>query len=460
MGKPRNIILLVVDSLRYDSIFNQDPQLPYTLANSTKYNWARSSACWTLPATTCLFTGKMPHEHGATSQSRGFKDEIPTLAEQLKGVGYNTYQATANIVTTDIFGLDRGFDEIHRTWNHVESRFPFLMHLVVMAGKPRIRKMLLSKDFMFQKMATDLKVGVSWTQATHQETFDFVRKKMAENEAKGESSFFFMNLMEAHFPYHVGDTFKLSAPGLGGKWKEAWGLFHTLNMTFMKKDKYPVSAETEEVIRKRQYAGWNLVANPIDEFIKEMHQDKNNLVILCADHADNFGDQEWHYHFSNVTDGGNHIPLMWLDPQQKGGKEANHPVSSRFIHDDILKAAGIEHNGGTLREETASNMPILQSYWHNNNGETLNEYRFNQLCFIQDDQRFVYRDDVDRKFGWLKAPVGQHGAGLDEPKFEPVEMGFDPVEEAVTDTERKNYLRQRVAEFKEFSNKITKDAKV
>lgn len=445
--------------MRYDSMFGKDPNMPYVTSNATKYNWARSSACWTLPATTCLFTGLTPHEHGATSQTRGFHDNIPTLAEKLKGAGYNTYQATSNIVTTDIFGLDRGFDEVHRAWDNVESRFPVLLHAALMVGKPRIRHMLLSKDFMFQKMAADFRVGICWSQTTHENNFNFVRQKMKENEAKGEGSFFFVNLMEAHFPYHVADTFKLTGDGIVDKFRESIALFHTLNQTFLKKGRHPVSPEIGKLVRERQNKGWQLIADPIDEFIREMHEDKDNLVVLCSDHGDNFGDQDWEYHFMNVTDGGNRVPLLWLDHEHSEAKEVDRPVSSRFIHQDILNAVGLPTDGGTLQDDRPENLPILESYWHNNDKKTLDQFKYNQMCFIQGDDRYVYRDDVDRNFRWMHAKAAKNGQDpTQEPRFEVMEKGFDPIEEAVDDQARKKHLRQKHSEFVAFSNTITKSS--
>jgi HK97 family phage major capsid protein len=53
--------------------------------------------------------------------SQSFAD-VPTLAERLKTVGYSTHQITANIATTEIFGLERGFDEVVRMWMEVPPR--------------------------------------------------------------------------------------------------------------------------------------------------------------------------------------------------------------------------------------------------------------------------------------------------------------------------------------------------
>ncbi|MBT5402025.1 MAG: sulfatase-like hydrolase/transferase, partial [Crocinitomicaceae bacterium] len=157
MAKPQNIILIVADSLRYDSINNGlESGLPYTEKHSAKFTEARSAGCWTLPATASLFTGLLPHQHGATSQSRKLNNEATTLAEKLKADGYKTYQVTANVATTEIFGLDKGFDEVHKIWSLVQPKFKKVLRLAVLAGKPRVRKMLLSKDKIVKELSEDL----------------------------------------------------------------------------------------------------------------------------------------------------------------------------------------------------------------------------------------------------------------------------------------------------------------
>ena len=40
--------------------------------------------------------------------------EVETLAARMKSLGYATYQVTANVATTRIFGLHEGFDEVIR----------------------------------------------------------------------------------------------------------------------------------------------------------------------------------------------------------------------------------------------------------------------------------------------------------------------------------------------------------
>jgi arylsulfatase A-like enzyme len=70
MGQlPRNIIYLIADSLRHDSVYGEGGTgLNYMEEKGIQFTEARSAGCWTLPATAGLFTGMLPHEHGATEQ--------------------------------------------------------------------------------------------------------------------------------------------------------------------------------------------------------------------------------------------------------------------------------------------------------------------------------------------------------------------------------------------------------
>lgn len=199
--------MVVADSLRYNTVFEKGSGLNYIEANGINFSQARSAGCWTLPSTASLFTGLSPHAHGATSQTRSIHKHVPTLAEKLKLQGYKTYQISANIATTDIFGLHRGFDEVYRTWDFVESKFKYLTQLLILIGKPRLRRKLFSKDLLMRRMSDDLSASKTWLQYTHNDSFNLARKILSFHEKRKEKCFVFINCMETHFPYHVSPTF-------------------------------------------------------------------------------------------------------------------------------------------------------------------------------------------------------------------------------------------------------------
>ena len=258
MSKPRNVILVVADSLRYDSVYREGgPGIPYLENNAVQFTSARSSGCWTLPATSSLFTGLLPHEHGATSQSRWLKDEVPSLPEKLKTVGYKPIQVTANMVTTDIFNVNKGFDETYKTWQFTESKHRWLLQFVLTINRPRIRRMVLKpKDMVFDKLSEDLRQGIIWAQKTSQDAFTKAKQRIEENNAKGQGVFMFINLMETHYPYHIADTFTLMNKSLLGKIHEWQVLYHYISQTFLKKDNSFIKQDDLNLLREKQRLSW------------------------------------------------------------------------------------------------------------------------------------------------------------------------------------------------------------
>lgn len=453
MAKPKNVILIVADSLRFDSAYQQDgPQVPYLEQNAVQFTNARSSGCWTLPATSSMFTGMLPHQHGATSQSRFLKNEIPTLPEKLKEAGYRSIQVSANIVTTDIFNVSKGFDEVYRTWDFAESKHQWLLRVVLALNRPRIRRMVLKpNDQVFEKISEDLRQGIIWAQRTSTDSFNKARKLIAENNAKGQGVFMFINLMESHYPYHIADKFTMLSKSLLGKMHEWKIMYNVLSQTFLTKNKQTLTFEELQVLHNKQKLAWKLVKDEIDAFCKEMHDGQDNLVIFCSDHGENFGDQGWQYHFSNVTDGGNRVPLFWLGHEHGKAETKSHNVSARFMYHDILRTCGVDAGDSTLMKESQENLPVLQSFWYDNDGKTLDKFKYNQVAFIEDDKRFVLRAGE-----WMYAPVSSSGI---EPTFEYVEKSFNPLEELSLEADKKKYLEQSIKDFSVFSEKIMNKGK-
>lgn len=445
--QPRNVIFLIADSLRFDSVYSSGIGMPYVQSKAISFTEARSAGCWTLPATASLFTGLLPHEHGATSQTRTIRKDIPNLAEQMKKAGYNTYQVTANVVTTDIFGLNRGFDEVRRIWKMVDPKFGKLQEFFVMISKPRLRKKLFSKDPLVKITSADVEAMKTWLQHTYLDVFEQARQIIRENEAKGEKSFIFLNLMETHFPYHIAPTFELSTHGLWQKFQELKSLFHMLNQTFLRTDRQHIKAQMLERLRQRQQTAWQSIAPQVNAFCKEMHENTGNLVVFGADHGENFGETGWTYHFSNVTDAGTKVPLFWLPHNGDAGRVENTPISSRHIYNSFLRAIGkeAEVNGPCILKEAAHSQPIMQSFWYNNQGKTLDKFKYNQVCFLLDENRYLLRNNE-----WYQASNNLY----DEPIFSLMSKGVNPLYDLGLDNQFKKEFLKTATDFQLFSDKI------
>lgn len=447
LNRPKHIFLIVSDSLRKDAVYQHGVDMPYVEQNSIQFTQARSAACWTLPATSCLFTGLNVHEHRADTHTRKLRADIPTLAEQMKSKGYKTYQVTANPVTTDIFGLDRGFDEVVKVWKIVTPKLKKTMRLMLSIGKPRVRKMVFSKDAISEKLSADLEVANCWGQNTHRDALGKVRQLIEENDAKNQPCFFFVNLMETHFPYHVADTFKLTGKSLIDKFYESVTLFKIVNQNFLINDNPVINQKYAELVYQRQQTSYQIIKDDLNQFIESIHKNQNNLVVFCSDHGDNFGEMNWYYHFSNVNDGGNRVPLFWLNPNGEGAAIIDEPISSRYIYHSLLDAIGISQDT-TLFRNQGYNFPMIQSFWYKHQGGTRDQYRYNQFMFVDEGIRYVWRNNR-----WMSAPITGENYH-NEVAFEYLHANTHPVEELVRDAEKKKYLLEKLHEFERFSSEI------
>ncbi len=115
--KDYNVLLITVDTLRYDRVsFHTDayvrtPNMDKLASRSAVYHRAFAHNPVTLPSHVNIMTGTTPLYHGI-SDNPGFKleDRFLTMAEFLKEVDYSTAAFIAAFPLDSRFGLDQGFD--------------------------------------------------------------------------------------------------------------------------------------------------------------------------------------------------------------------------------------------------------------------------------------------------------------------------------------------------------------
>lgn len=138
-----NLLLLVIDTLRYDvleDVLNGTPEgelLRHHLAGSTWFESAIATAPWTAPTVASMMTGLYPQEHGVGAARdrelgrplRPLAASVPTLATTLEEHGYSTAAFVTNPLLHPASGLHRGF----RHYEHLpgtSSKLPLLTFFV------------------------------------------------------------------------------------------------------------------------------------------------------------------------------------------------------------------------------------------------------------------------------------------------------------------------------------------
>ncbi|HXJ65066.1 MAG TPA: sulfatase [Actinomycetota bacterium] len=137
-GELPNIVLVVFDTARWDRFGCYGYERPTTptvdalAAEGLRAETMIANGPWTLPAHGSLFTGLYPSQHGSQWQTGPTLREsaMPTLAEWLRSIGYDTWCVTNNGLVSERTGLARGFDhyafrlDIERGWRRAARRIP------------------------------------------------------------------------------------------------------------------------------------------------------------------------------------------------------------------------------------------------------------------------------------------------------------------------------------------------
>ncbi len=429
---PKHVVMLVVDSLP-SNIINTEKDLPFLFANATRFTNAWSAGCWTLPATASVLTGMMPHEHGAETRTRsGLRGDIPTLAELLRDNGFATYQVTANAATTTPFGLDRGFDRVIKAWELIVERHMSYEVLLSILGKRRLRQRAwhFGRDYILGKLSEDVTSSRVWFTNTAEIVCTEASRIVDEHRRRDSQSFVFMNLMEAHFPYRWGAPLATTSDSLREAFREYRALYQLVNQTWLAKGEMTIAPDMLARIRLRQCKAWKRLAPIVNTFVEKMAQHDDTVVIFMSDHGDCFGEDNTAYHFGNVTDNGNHVPLCIADGARLETEEITTPVSSRDVFGTILDLAGIGHNHVNILNTPERSTPFLQAQWYDLHGKTHAHYRHDLSGFVDDHGKpWMFRNGV-----W-------HRASSKGGRWIPEVRGVSPIEELPMSRERRRAIQ-------------------
>jgi arylsulfatase A-like enzyme len=109
-----NVVVVIVDTLRADRLSSYgypkptSPTISRLAHEGAQFDWAFSSASWSLPSHVSLLTGLYPTEHGA--QIERYDGRYPFVSEAFLERGYRTGVISANsVVFSRAWGFGHGF---------------------------------------------------------------------------------------------------------------------------------------------------------------------------------------------------------------------------------------------------------------------------------------------------------------------------------------------------------------
>ena len=279
-----NIILVMVDTLRADHLpcyGSKNVKAPNicSLGDGGSVLQAFSHASWTKPATASLLTSLLPSSHGAMSKPSSLSSEIELVSEVLQNEGYTTGGIVSNINLAQSFGFDQGYDEYH-----------YLGPDYLIGAQESSSKLILYQ--LVRQVVFKLKPGLRFgdfyqdSEVVNAVAFDFL-------DRHADSRFFlFLHYMDPHDPY-----FEHPYNGVG---------------VARVSNPHPDPERAEEL--QRLYRGEiEYLDGNFGKFLaklREMDLYDDTLIVLTADHGEEFFEHEGWWHGLTLYEEQIHVPLL------------------------------------------------------------------------------------------------------------------------------------------------------
>jgi arylsulfatase A-like enzyme len=323
-----NVLLLIWDTVRARnlSLYGYDrpttPGLERLANESVVFDRAIATAPYTLPSHASLFTGRWAHELSADWRVP-LNAEPPTLAEVLRDRGYRTGGFAANrFYVTRAYGIDRGFmhfAEVREAFGETIRHSTLFRHVVTSSV---VRRLL--------RFETDL--GRARAPSLYQEV-----ERWVERGDSGRPFFAFVNVMDGHAPFLPRAPYDT----LFG-WYAASTSPETRRQRRSMAHENPASLPAEEARRlERAYDGSIAALDAMTSaFLEQLRQRgilERTLVIIAADHGEEFGEQGVFGHGNSLYLPSLHVPLLIRAPGRlPAGVRVPQTVSLRDLPATIL----------------------------------------------------------------------------------------------------------------------------
>lgn len=323
-GRPPNILLITVDTLRADHLgcygyrLPTSPQIDRLAARGTLFTDATVAWPKTWPSIASLLTGVHPRTVGVVYNRRELPEAAPLVSEILKGRGYDTAAVVANVNVGTEFGFHQGFDHFVESW-HERLRG-------ARAGTDRQPGWV--KEFTNATLVTDQ--ALAWLSGRQRE----------------RPFLLWLHYMDPHGPYVPPDAYR----------KHFEGAHAPRPMPLAKLPEYQVQVDpaTREAITDLGFyrAQYDREIRYLDDELGRLlaqvevlgYDRRSTLIVLTSDHGESLGEHEYYLEHGRFPyQGCARVPLVLVqDGRIPAGRRIERPVSLVDATATLLDLAGID----------------------------------------------------------------------------------------------------------------------
>ncbi|TYL38894.1 sulfatase [Natronococcus pandeyae] len=345
---PPNIVLVVMDTARAQDVLGREDVMPalHRIADDgVTFTNAFTTAPWTVPSHSSLFTGQYTSDHGSHAASKSFEPAIPTLAERLREDGYQTVAYSNNTWVSPAFGYDRGFEDFLVGWELFGSAD--LARIAKEANGFRERAAAVGKQLAGRdgyKTLCDA-LFANWRRVYDSGALvtNYRLERWFRSQRDPERPFFaFVNYIEPHLEYRPPRKFRSTFLPSDVSWPEAksvnqdaWA--YLTGHTEMDERDFEI---LEGLYRAElRYLDYRL--EKLYDELRDLGELENTLLVVVGDHGENIGDHGLMDHQYCLYDTLTHVPLVVRHPSSfEPGRTREGLVELRDLYPTLLEAAG------------------------------------------------------------------------------------------------------------------------
>jgi arylsulfatase A-like enzyme len=308
-----DVVLITLESLRTDHVGAYGgsspgrPELPLTpnldafAAGATVYEDAHAVTSWTLASHASLFTGLYPSGHQTTGPRDRLDDSYPTLAETLAGRGWQTAAVVSGPYLRRTHNLGQGFE-------------------------------------IYDDSAASLASGLAHDDVTSPAMLGSLRRILDAERDPDRPLFLFAYFWDSHYDYLPPPPWDAAFVPPGAERFDARGLDTNAAIHA------GMDARRLAWLRA-QYAGeirWtDEQLGALFALLRERGLWEGALVVVTADHGEEFFDHGEKGHKNNLYAETVRVPLLVKYPGQREGLRDARLASQVDVLPTVLEAAGV-----------------------------------------------------------------------------------------------------------------------
>ncbi len=299
-----NVLLMVVDALRADHLpcygyqRNTAPNISRLAERGILFEKAISQAPWTKPSIASLLSSLYPHNHKAIDTKDVLPLEITTLTEELNTNGYYTYAIQTNTWIKSLQQFNQGFDE------YLEFRS---------------------------------------TRCAANKIADLFLTFLDDMEKRHSKFFAYLHFMDIHIPYNAPEEYNSRFVDENYKGQLNRSQFRKLNA--VRKGRLRLSAADKKHVINLYDAQISFVDDQVQRILDKLERlglMENTIIILLADHGEEFWEHEGLEHGHSMYNELLRVPLILYCPQSGvNNKKVEQVIRLIDIYPTLMEILGL-----------------------------------------------------------------------------------------------------------------------